>query len=144
LDAESPFGVRLADFNGDDYLDLLSVSGEDASTIQLLAGDGRGGFSEMAVWNPSGMRGAKNAAIGDFNGDGMADAVIACYRSSDIVIVLGGRDSFQTTSIPGGLHPWGLATADFNGDGADDLVVANDGSPEGVVYLSLRQPPTEN
>jgi hypothetical protein len=136
LSAENPFGVRSADFNADGLTDLISVSGENSSSTQILLGNGKGSFSNATNWNPFSLTGPKLATVGDFNGDGIDDAAVACYRVSDVMLILGGRDSFQTTLLPAGEHPWGLAAADFNGDGVDDLVIADDGRSEAIVYLS--------
>ena len=135
--AETPFAVRLGDFNSDGWLDLISASGEGSPLVQIFLGDGKGGFTEAGDSPFRLAAGAKNIAVGDFNGDGIEDAAVACWQFSNVLVLLGGRDAIRTGTLPGGEHPWGLAAADLNEDGKDDLVIADDGAPSVTVYLSL-------
>jgi hypothetical protein len=137
--AQAPFAVEVGDFDGDDRLDLIAASDEGSPLVELFLGDGNGEFKEA---NDSPFRlapGGKNIAVGDFNGDGIEDAAVACWQSSDVLVLLGGRGSIRTGTLPGGEHPWGLATADLNGDRKDDLVIADDAAPKAMIYLSLDQ-----
>ncbi len=135
--AQSPFAVGLGDFNGDGNLDLLAASDEGSPLVQLFLGNGLGRFEEAGDSPIRFAPGGKNIAVGDFNGDGLADAAVACWQSPDALILLGGRETFQTALLPGGEHPWGLAAADLNADGKDDLVIADDTRPQAVIYLSV-------
>ena len=134
--ADTPFGVALADFNGDGRLDLVSASGEGSARVQLFWGDGHGGFEE-ADGSPLRLAtGGKSIAVGDFDGDGIPDAAVASYRSSGVLVVLGGGGALRTATLPAGEHPWAIAAADLNEDGIDDLVIADDANPRATVYLS--------
>lgn len=134
--ADTPFGVALADFNGDGRLDLVSASGEGSARVQFFWGDGLGGFVE-ADGSPLRLAtGGKSIAVGDFNGDGIPDAVVTSYRSSDVLVVLGGAGALRTATLPAGEHPWAIAAADLNEDGIDDLVIADDANSRATVYLS--------
>ena len=135
--AEAPFAVELADFNGDGQLDLIAASDEVSPLVEIFLGNGHGGFTQATGSPVNFALGAKNITVGDFNADGIADAAVACWQSSDVLVLLGGRDDFLTGSLPGGEHPWGLAAVDLNEDGVDDLVIADDASPQAAVYLSL-------
>lgn len=137
--AEAPFAVELGDFNGDDRLDLIAASDEGSPLVELFWGDGHGAFEE-ADDSPFRLApGGKGIAVGDFNGDGIEDAAVASYQSSDLLVLLGGRGSIRTGYLQGGKHPWGLAAADLNEDGKDDLVIADDAAHRATVYLSLDQ-----
>ncbi len=137
VDTQSPFKVELGEFNGDGHLDLIVASDEGSPYVRIFLGDGAGGFSEHSESPFRLAPGGKNIAVGDFNGDGIDDAAIACWQSPGVMILLGGSGSIQSGTLPGGEHPWGLTAADLNGDGRDDLVIADDGAPIVHIYLSL-------
>jgi len=137
VDAEAPFAVGLGDFDGDGVLDLIAASDEGSPLVEFFWGDGSGGF---AADDDSTFRlapGAKNIAVGDFNGDGIHDAAVASYHYTEVLVLLGGRDSIHAGYLPGDEHPWGLAAADMNEDGLDDLVIADDTSHGATLFLSL-------
>ena len=70
---ESYRDLRAADFNGDGKLDLLAMSLESGGLIYL--GDGKGGFT--AKGRLPGVHGKGRVAIGDIDGDGRPDIVVA-------------------------------------------------------------------
>lgn len=82
-------------------------------------------------------KGAKQIAVGDFNGDEIDDAVISAYRSTDVIIIFGGDEALQFGTLPGIEHPWNFAAVDLNEDNIDDLVIGDDTCSEAIVYLSL-------
>jgi hypothetical protein len=135
--AAAPFAVDVGDLNGDGLLDLIAASDERSPLVELFLGDGRGGFAE-ADGSPIRMApGGKKIAVGDFDGDGVQDAAVSSYMSSDVLIILGGRRSIRTGYVSGGAAPWGLSAADFNEDGKDDLVIGDAEASRAIVYLSL-------
>jgi hypothetical protein len=66
-------------------------------------------------------------AIGDFNGDGKDDLVVANTFSNNVSLFLGnGNGTFQPAqNIGSGGQAFHVAVADLNGDGKLDLVVIN-------------------
>jgi len=66
-------------------------------------------------------------AVGDFNGDGKPDLVVANDGGNNVNVLLGNGDgTFQTAvNYAVGSTPSSVAVGDFNGDGKVDLVVAN-------------------
>lgn len=81
-------------------------------------------------------RGGKNLVVGDFNGDGLDDAAVAAWQSTDVMIIIGGADPDVAGMVPGLAHPWGLAAADLNGDGRDDLIVADDSADLVTIFIA--------
>ena len=76
-------------------------------------------------------------AIGDLNGDGKPDLVVANENSNNLSVRLGtGTGSFGTaTNFAVGNFPLSVAIGDLNGDGKLDLTVANNGSNTVSVLL---------
>jgi hypothetical protein len=69
-----------------------------------------------------------SSVVGDFNGDGLLDLVVANYGTSNIGVLFGntnGTFGAQTTYSTGyGSYPNSVAADDFNSDGLLDLAVA--------------------
>ena len=66
--------VRAADFNADGHMDVVFVAESD-ETHQLFFGDGQGGFTDVSERLPA-MSQGNGLAVGDVNGDGLADIFI--------------------------------------------------------------------
>jgi hypothetical protein len=73
-------------------------------------------------------------AVGDFNGDGIADLAVTNFgpvsgppAPGTVSILLGNGDGTFRAAVDyaAGLGPLGVALGDFNGDGVPDLVVTN-------------------
>jgi hypothetical protein len=71
--------------------------------------------------------GPQSEAVGDFNGDGRLDLVVANSSSNNISVLLNnGKGGFgAATNFAVGSSPRGVAVGDFNGDGKLDVVVTN-------------------
>ncbi|RZK88680.1 MAG: VCBS repeat-containing protein, partial [Hymenobacter sp.] len=71
-------------------------------------------------------------AVGDVNGDGKPDLLVAKANSDAVGVLLGaGNGTFQaiaTYASGSSSYPRNLKVADVNGDGYPDLVTANSGS----------------
>ena len=81
-------------------------------------------------------------AVGDFNGDGVPDLVVANHNSHNVSVLLGRGDGtfWPAEYYAVGWTPAGLAVADLNGDGKHDIIVVNHNG--GNVSVLLGKPPT--
>jgi hypothetical protein len=127
----------LGDFNRDGKIDI-AVANAGADDVNILLGDGTGGFT----FGQTPAVGKEPVAIGaaDLNGDGSLDLIVV-NRGSDSVSVLNGNPngtfaaarSFASGSA--GSAPTGLAVADVNADGKIDIAIPNMRSNDASVLL---------
>src|SRR2546425_7792904 len=134
---DHPVGVIATDYDGDGFLDLITVNQQTGGTgdIGLIKGFGDGSFRKVSSITsgvlPSGL------SYADANNDGKPDLVVGNLRSQELMVHLGtGMGGFASpisTSIVG--TPSGLVTGDWNGDGKVDVAVLN--GPQSTVVILL-------
>ncbi len=122
-----PGSIAIADVNHDGKLDII-VANEVDGTLDVLLGDGRGHFTPASASPVACGKNPNDIAVGDFNGDGNPDIIVANTETPYLTILLGDgkggftpspHSPFDTRSYP---HVHGVAVADFNGDGKPDAV----------------------
>jgi hypothetical protein len=129
--------VAVANADGGATPDVLSSGsvGSDVGAVSFLRGIGDGSFAGAVSYDtgaaPYGL------AIGDFNGDGKADAATADYAHGVVCVLLGdGAGAFAPKvefAVDG--NPYSIALADMNGDGGLDVLTANYNDPGTVSVL---------
>ena len=145
--------VTLADMNGDGILDIIVINScgyiDDCAqgTVSVLVGNGDGTFRLSSMNWSSGFLPAA-VAVGDVNGDGKPDMLVAntCFEQStcdentctcptgSVAVFLAdgyvGGPGFHDGEVLKSGSPWtrAIATGDINRDGNLDVVVANDGA----------------
>jgi uncharacterized repeat protein (TIGR01451 family) len=139
-----PQGIVAADFNGDGKTDLATF---DATGIEILIGNGSGGFAEASgspfVPGTGSITGISSLSVGDFNGDGIPDLFVVRTPTStakgEVVIMLGNGSGGFAQAIgwgytSGSSNLLNAAVANFNGDGRTEVAVT-DPVNDGVVVL---------
>ncbi len=95
---DSVSGVTLADLNRDGNLDAVVV--EDTAAVDVYMGDGHGSFQLLTGGIPYPGNGTSIPLIGDVNGDGIPDVLLAADGS--IGVALGqGNGTFSTPVVWG-------------------------------------------
>jgi len=145
--------VHEGDFNGDGSPDLLVTQpGQDRAL--LFFGPWHKARSaeegDVVITGAQGSAFGYVAAVGDLNGDGLADLLIGAPRDERVYGFLGRRDwparldvkeeeegadlilegaaTFEFVPLPATHVPRTLAAQDLNGDGIDDILI---GDPQG-------------
>jgi hypothetical protein len=135
--------LAVADLRSDGKLDVVSVNyggeSDGDGSVGVLLGSGNGIFQKAVAYDAGGG-GPTGIAVGDLNGDGKPDLVVATQGCMNMtnhclgVLIGNGDGTFKPVVVyPRGGQDWaigpGLSTpvmiADVNGDGKADLVVIN-------------------
>ena len=149
-----PEAVRIADVNGDGLPDLIvanhgpGTSGTGTPGVSvLLQSSATAGTFLAPVTYPTPW-GPVDVAVGDLNGDGKPDLVVASLGpgpTGAISVLLQSTTAAGTfgtaTSYAGYGEPLSVAIADLNGDGHPDIAVA-DGYSATVMLQNAASPGT--
>src|SRR5207244_7202789 len=133
-----PQAVRIADVNGDGLPDIVvanvgpGADGTGAAGVSVLLQDAANPGSCLAPVTYASQARAIDVAVGDLNGDGKPDLVVANLGpapTGSVSVLL--QDAAQpgvflsATSYAGSGEPLAVTIADLNGDGHPDIAVAD-------------------
>jgi len=134
----NPFDAAIGDIDGDGKLDLV-VPNFVSSTVSVFRNTSTIGSINSSSFAPkvdftTGIS-AIEAAIGDFDGDGKLDFLVANYYSNTVSVFKNSSalGDITTTSFASkvdfqtGATPYGTAIGDVDGDGMPDLLITNQG-----------------
>jgi len=124
---DDPFTIAVGDLNGDGKPDVVTANASTTNPngLSVLLQNGNGQFLPAANYSTGNV--VNSVAIGDVDGDGKADLIVA--DSGGISILLqnsaspGTFRAAGTVDIAGGASS--VAVSDVNGDGVPDLVATN-------------------
>jgi uncharacterized delta-60 repeat protein len=122
--------TQFADINGDGKLDMIAMNGSGNTTFNVWLGNGDGTFQAPYTVN-AGIT-VDNLQVGDLNGDGRPDVVIAMnltFASPETlsVVLNTGNNTFAAPVLTtlSGDSVYALLTGDFNNDGKCDVFIAD-------------------
>jgi len=127
-------GLQLADFDRDGFLDIVTVH-EDSNHVRLAFGSrdpNKWHLTTLAAGDEAGA--AEDAAVGDLNGDGYPDIIVACELAHLIYFQNPGK-SARTAKWPRRIlentrnrGSWiRVFLADLDGDGRLEAIAPNKG-----------------
>ena len=149
-----PQAVRIADVNGDGLPDLVvanygpGTDGSGMAGVSLLLQNASSPGTFLAPASYQTPFGALDVAVGDLNGDGRPDLVVASLEpdfSGAVSVLLQNPAPAQAgtfaaaTVYPGMGQPLSVAIGDLNGDGHPDIAVA-DGTSATVLLQNAATP----
>ena len=123
----TPKSLAIGDLNHDGRLDIV-VASASSDFVSVFVGNGDGTFASPVNYHVGAGSLPFGVALGDLNGDGNADIVLADNGRLSVTILLGNGDAtFHAGRIfAAGGEASAVALGDFNHDGKLDVAVAND------------------
>ncbi|HEY3400205.1 MAG TPA: VCBS repeat-containing protein [Geothrix sp.] len=122
-----PANLVVADVNGDGRPDLVVANATSQTVSVRLADPAKPGFFLPAIVLATPGRTPLDVAVGDLNGDGKMDIVVAASGANNVMVFLQGATPgtfLAPATFPVGGDPQAVTVADLDGDGQPDIAVA--------------------
>jgi FG-GAP-like repeat len=136
-----PDAIAIADVNHDGAPDIV-IANPESGTVTVLLGDGKGNFHKAFGSPFPAGHAPSDIGIGDFDGDGNPDLLIANHQTPYVTLLLGdGRGSFHPAphspfTVDAKPHPHGVAVGHFCGENQPlDAVIDSWGNGEVELLL---------
>jgi len=134
-----PYGLAVGIFTGNGIPDL-AVTNYGTGTVGIMLGIennglGTGTFAADNTFTVGSEPAA--VAVGDVNGDGIEDMVVANFHSNNVSVLLGNGDGTFKTAVDYavGNGPIAVALSDLTGNKVQDIVVVNETDSSASILL---------
>lgn len=146
---KQPYSVATGDLNNDGYADLVTANTTDGTVSVLLNnGGGSGTFASAQTYTVGRL--PYQVAIGDLNGDGIADLAVTNNGDNTVSILYGqsGGGFVGGQTLPTCTNPYGVAIGDTRHSGQNDIAVTCFHTGQMEVFLNnsmmpYQQPPAQ-
>ena len=133
----SPREIAIADFNGDNKLDV-AVSLNDTNEVGVLLNAGNGTLGAIRGYATG--RAPFGVTYGDFNKDGKMDLATTNDTDNSISVLMGNGDGTfgANTDYAAGTDPREIISADFDNDTYTDLAAINMSDGTASIFINRR------
>lgn len=136
-DFSDQLDVEIADFNGDEQLDVLFLGDyDDGNQVRMYLGNGNGSLNTAGLPPFFNTEAARDLSIGDFDGDGENDIAVADGSTVGVVFGNGGLGftEIDDINVDSGTTSR-IEAADVDQDGIDDIVLGYSDRNALTIYL---------
>jgi len=133
-----PANFVVTDVNGDGRPDLVVANASDGTVSVRLADPARPGYFLPAILLSTPGRTPLDVAVGDLNGDGRMDIVVAASGANSVLVftqTAPGTFAAPVAYAVGG-DPQAVAVGDLDGNGLADIAVATAANTVSVLLQS--------